>query len=342
MDTPPLATLQIENIQLSLGGRAVLRGLDLSVPAGHTLALIGPSGCGKTSLLRVIAGLQMPDSGRVLLGQEDLTALEPRLRGIGFLFQHYALFPNLTVRENVGFGLEAKAWPKHHQAERIEELLRVIDLSDLAARYPHQLSGGQRQRVAMARALAPKPSVLLMDEPFSAIDESFRVPLRRAFRALQRDLGQTCIIVTHDREEAFELGDTVAIMLDGRHAWRGRPEDLGRAPIHRDAARFLGVYNLFERAPSGVETDVASGVKSHAALQASLRVTPIADRMSPALEGWRFQAKVRSRHPGLNQTMIQLETGDGQVLEALERDDMLKVGTTVQCLQPITDLQPLL
>lgn len=337
-----MTNLHIENLQLSLGGRAVLRGLDLSVSAGHTLTLIGPSGCGKTSLLRCIAGLQMPDSGRVLLGQEDLTALEPRLRGVGFVFQHYALFPNLTVRENIGFGLEAKGWPRDQQAQRIDELLRVIDLSELASRYPHQLSGGQRQRVAMARALAPKPSVLLMDEPFSAIDESFRIPLRRAFRALQRELGQTCIIVTHDREEAFELGDTVAVLLDGRPAWRGRPDDLGHVPIERDAARFLGVYNLYERAPRGVDTGVMGDVKGHAALQQSLQVATIAGRVESTLEGWRFQARVRARHPGLHQTMIQLETGDGQMLEALEREEMIQVGTTVQCLQPITDLQPLL
>ena len=342
MKPPVSVDLHIENLQLSLGGRAVLKGLDLSVAAGQTLALIGPSGCGKTSLLRCIAGLQVPDGGRVRLGPADLSALEPRLRGVGFVFQHYALFPNLTVRENIAFGLAAQGWPRDQQRQRVDALLSVIDLVDLSARYPHQLSGGQRQRVAMARALAPQPSVLLMDEPFSAVDESFRLPLRRAFRALQRELGQTCIIVTHDREEAFELGDTVAVLLDGRPAWRGSPEDLGRVPVDGAAARFLGVYNLYDGPPGSHDPLAASRDKGYAALRQSLQLAVSAERLPLEPQGWRFQATVRSRHPGLHQTVVQLQTSDGRTLEAVEREVVFSVGSTVHCLQPFTDLQPLL
>ena len=210
--------LVVRQAALALGGKPILRDVDLELARGEVVALLGASGCGKTTLLRSIAGLATLDAGRIAIGGRDVTRASAQERGVGVVFQHYALFPNLSVRENIEFGLRAAGISRTEATERAESLLQLVELEAHRDTRPARLSGGQRQRVALARALARKPSLLLMDEPFSALDESFRVPLRRSFRRLQRQLQQTCLVVTHDRAEAFELADRVAVMFDGRIA----------------------------------------------------------------------------------------------------------------------------
>ncbi|MBU6436028.1 MAG: ABC transporter ATP-binding protein, partial [Betaproteobacteria bacterium] len=193
----PLA-LQLQGISAHIDGKQLVGGVDLQLARGSTLALLGPSGCGKTTLLRVIAGLLAPSSGDVYIEGARVTALPAQRRSVGVVFQHYALFPNMTAFDNICFGPLAQGWSKARAEARAQELLELLALRDHAQQRPHQLSGGQRQRVAIARALAAQPRLLLLDEPFSAIDESFRVSLRRTFRSLQRQLGQTCVLITHD------------------------------------------------------------------------------------------------------------------------------------------------
>ncbi|WAC73587.1 ABC transporter ATP-binding protein [Roseateles sp. SL47] len=251
------AQLDVTDARLALGGRWVLEDVALTVARGESVVLLGPSGCGKTTLLRAIAGLQPLDSGHLHMAGREVGRLPPQARDIGMMFQHYALFPNLSVRENILFGMKARGMAPDAAQARLQTLLAMIDLQSLAGRLPAALSGGQRQRVALARALATQPRLLLMDEPFSALDEHFRLPLRRQFRQLQRSLDQSCLIVTHDREEAFELADRVAVMLNGRIAQCASPRDLWRAPASVAVADFLGVFNRFDatRLPGGWQRD---------------------------------------------------------------------------------------
>jgi ABC-type Fe3+/spermidine/putrescine transport system ATPase subunit len=325
--------LLVQALNVELGARPVLQGIDLDLLRGQTLALLGPSGCGKTTLLRSIAGLVPTQSGRILIAGRDVAGLKPQARGIGMVFQSYALFPNLSVRDNIAFGPLAQGWTAERAAARTEELLALVELLPQADKHPGQLSGGQRQRVAMARALAPQPALLLMDEPFSAIDESFRLPLRRAFRQLQQALGQSCVIVTHDREEAFELADLVAVMLDGRLARMDTPARLLRQPGSLPVARFLGAYNVFDRLPGG-----SSGGQPGpwVAPIASLRVAGSDDA-----SGWIIEAEVVARHAGLRGVELELRLPDGGHLQAIEGREVLGVGLMTRWLQPLHEVTAL-
>ena len=237
-------SITIEHLIKRYEGRPVVNDVSLAVAEGELFVLLGPSGSGKSTILRMIAGLTPVDSGRILLRGEDVTRTPPQARATGFVFQHYALFPHMTVADNVEFGLRVQRTPSTECRRRREELLELVGLSGLGNRLPRQLSGGQQQRVALARALAPRPSVLLLDEPFGALDARIRVELRRALQAIQREVGITTIFVTHDQEEAFDLGDRLGVMNLGRLLEVGPPSELYLRPETEFAATFLGSANL--------------------------------------------------------------------------------------------------
>src|SRR4051794_25262088 len=240
-------SIAVEGIAKSFGRFAALDGVSLDFPTGELIALLGPSGCGKTTLLRVIAGLERPDAGRVLFDGEDASLRDVRERQVGFVFQHYALFRHMTVFENIAFGLRVKRrsarLPDADISKRVQALLDLVQLDWLAQRYPAQLSGGQRQRVALARALAVEPRVLLLDEPFGALDAMVRKELRRWLRRLHEELHITSIFVTHDQDEAFELADRVVVMNDGKIEQIGSPAEIYDEPATEFVYEFLGGAN---------------------------------------------------------------------------------------------------
>jgi sulfate transport system ATP-binding protein len=238
-------TIEIKNIFRQFGKHTVLNDVNLSVQPGELLALLGPSGSGKTTLLRLIAGLDFPDAGIIKFDKDDALGRKPKERGVGFVFQHYALFRHMTVFENIAFALRVRRTPKAEVTDRVNALLKLIQLETLAGRYPAQLSGGQRQRVALARALAIQPRVLLLDEPFGALDAVVRRDLRRWLRDLHEEMNITTLFVTHDQEEAFELADRVVIMNGGKIFQEGTPIDIYRAPADAFVHEFLGESNKF-------------------------------------------------------------------------------------------------
>jgi sulfate transport system ATP-binding protein len=229
-----------QHITKSFGDFEALHDVSLEIPSGSLTALLGPSGSGKSTLLRVIAGLEMPDTGSVVIDDQDATGLPPQKRGIGFVFQHYAAFKHMTVFQNVAFGLSVRRRPKAEIAARVNELLEIVGLAGYAKRFPSQLSGGQRQRMALARALAVEPSVLLLDEPFGALDAKVRAELRAWLRRLHDEVHVTTVLVTHDQEEAMEVADLIAVMNDGRIEQVGAPRDLYERPANEFVMGFLG------------------------------------------------------------------------------------------------------
>jgi sulfate/thiosulfate transport system ATP-binding protein len=238
-------SIAVKDVSKRFGRFVALDHVSLKVPTGSLLALLGPSGSGKTTLLRIIAGLELPDSGVVLSGDEDVTRHSARDRNVGFVFQHYALFRHMTVFENVAFALRVRKWKNKRLEARVHELLRLIRLEGLEQRLPSQLSGGQRQRVALARALAAEPRVLLLDEPFGALDARVRQELRQWLRRLHDDIGVTSVFVTHDQEEAFEVADQVVVMGHGRIEQSGTPAEVFDRPANAFVMDFLGNVNVF-------------------------------------------------------------------------------------------------
>ncbi|MFN3663602.1 ABC transporter ATP-binding protein [Yoonia sp.] len=238
--------LTINNLEKSFGPTRVVKDFSLSVEKGEFISLLGPSGCGKTTVLRIVAGFEDPSAGSIQIDGRDMTSLRPNQRNIGMVFQAYALFPNLTVAQNVGFGLKIAGMRRAEAAERVTDMLRLIGLPDLGARYPFQLSGGQQQRVALARALAPKPRVLLLDEPLSALDAKIRVSLRQEIRQIQQQLGITTIFVTHDQEEALSMSDRVVVMNGGIAEQIGTPFDIYNRPATPFVAGFVGSHTGFD------------------------------------------------------------------------------------------------
>jgi sulfate transport system ATP-binding protein len=239
-------SIEIRGLWKSFGRHAVLRDVSLEIPEGELVALLGPSGCGKTTLLRILAGLEAADAGEVRHGGEEVSARSARERNVGLVFQHYALFRHMTVAENVGFALQVRGRPRAEIAARVEELLALVQLDGLRDRHPHQLSGGQRQRVALARALAAAPHILLLDEPFGALDARVRQELRRWLRRLHDELHVTSVFVTHDQEEAFEVSDRIVLMNAGRIEQVGTPAQVFEEPASPFVMRFLGAVNVFQ------------------------------------------------------------------------------------------------
>src|SRR4051812_39808030 len=232
--------IEVRNVNKSFGATPVLKDISVDVAPGSLTALLGPSGGGKSTLLRVIAGLEQPDSGSVTINGADATRLSPQRRNVGFVFQHYAAFKHLTVFENVAFGLRVRKRPKADIARRVMELLELVHLEQFVGRYPRQLSGGQRQRMALARALAVEPEVLLLDEPFGALDARVRKDLREWLRRLHDEVHVTTVIVTHDQEEAMEVADTVVVMHQGTIQQTGGPRELYEEPVNQFVMGFVG------------------------------------------------------------------------------------------------------
>jgi len=253
-------SIEVRNIAKRFGTFTALDNVSLDFESGELVALLGPSGCGKTTLLRVIAGLEVPDAGSVLFQGEDASYQDVRERQVGFVFQHYALFRHMTVFENVAFGLRVKPRRERPSEEaikrKVHELLGLVQLDWLADRFPHQLSGGQRQRIALARALAVEPKVLLLDEPFGALDAKVRKELRRWLRRLHDDLHITSIFVTHDQEEALEVADRVVLMNKGRVEQIGTPEEVYDRPASPFVYSFLGTVNVFHGRAGGGQVDL--------------------------------------------------------------------------------------
>ena len=236
-------SISVHDVSKRFGGFQALDDVSIEVESGSLTALLGPSGSGKSTLLRIIAGLEQPDTGEILLAGEDATTATPQRRGVGFVFQHYAAFKHMTVRNNIAFGLKIRKRPSSEVRARVDQLLALVQLEGFGDRYPAQLSGGQRQRMALARALAPEPTVLLLDEPFGALDARVRAELRQWLLRLHAETHTTTVFVTHDQEEAMEVADSAVVMNRGRVEQAAPPEELYDAPANEFVMSFVGQAN---------------------------------------------------------------------------------------------------
>ncbi|MBX3582059.1 MAG: ABC transporter ATP-binding protein [Rhizobiaceae bacterium] len=292
--------LKIDHVRKTFGTTTVVQDFNLDVGSGEFISFLGPSGCGKTTVLRMVAGFEEPTSGSIVVGGKDVTRLRPNQRNIGMVFQAYALFPNLTVAQNIAFGLKVAGEPRADIEKRVAEMLDLIKLQQFGDRYPYQLSGGQQQRVALARALAPKPKLLLLDEPLSALDAKVRVSLRDEIRAIQKELGITTVFVTHDQEEALSISDRIVVMYGGKAEQVGTPFEIYNRPATKFVANFVGTLNVLE----GTVTDAASGrVKvgsGEVLLKDKLNGSKAGDTVSLAL---RPEAISLGRQPGRETTL---------------------------------------
>jgi putative spermidine/putrescine transport system ATP-binding protein len=269
-----MSKLELQQLQKQFGDVIALHGLDLTVETGTFVSLLGPSGCGKTTALRIIAGFERADGGRVLIDGKDVTDVPANKRDMGMVFQAYSLFPNMTARQNVEFGMRIRGRSRKDREVRAANLLSMVGLSQAMDRYAHQMSGGQQQRVALARALAIEPKVLLLDEPLSALDAKVRVQLRDEIRRIQRDLGITALYVTHDQEEALSVSDQVVVLSQGRIEQVGTPAEIYESPSTVFVAEFIGTMNRVEATISAGDSVDAKGVQ--------LRTTAAADHPSGA------------------------------------------------------------
>jgi iron(III) transport system ATP-binding protein len=312
------AFLRVEGLGRDYGRFTAMADISLSVASGEFLCLLGPSGCGKTTLLRAIAGLDTPSRGRIFQAGREITRLPPAQRDFGIVFQSYALFPNLSVAANVGYGLRGAAWPKPRIAARVAELLALVGLTSHAEKYPAQMSGGQQQRVALARALAAEPGLLLLDEPLSALDAIVRLRLRAELRALQRRLGVTTVMVTHDQEEALGLADRVAVMDRGRIMQIGTPQEIYGSPTNAFVAGFVGRSSHF----------VGRAAEGGIALACGRHIP------APAAEAWAegapIQAFIRPEDVTLGDTGIPATVTGIEFLGPVCRLDMAAEGLALQ------------
>jgi len=327
-------SIEIKNVSKKFGDHVALDQINLKVEEGKLMALLGPSGCGKTTLLRIIAGLEQPDDGEITIEGRDVTWIPPRERNVGFVFQNYALFPHLSVFENIAFGLQVlkgKERPSRIAIkERVQELLAMVQMDWAGKRMPSQLSGGQRQRIALARALAVRPTTLLLDEPFSALDAKVRQELRRWLRKLHDDLHVTSVFVTHDQEEAIELADRVAILHGGKIEQEGTPEDVYEQPATQFVYGFLGQANIFNgnvqdgrlRADAGpIDLPEGHGFSNGAGARVYVRPHDIILSREKIGDD-QLHATITSIKLLGGRAVVELQT-EGQYLEAdLSRDDI--------------------
>ena len=241
-----MTQLAIRGLSKRFGDVAAVDGFELEIGDHELISLLGPSGCGKTTTLRCIAGFEEPSAGHILFDDRDVVGLPPEKRNIGMVFQNYALFPHMTVRQNLAFGLEMRSIPKSEMAERIARVLETVQLGDLGERYPRQLSGGQQQRIALARAMVVEPSILLLDEPLANLDAKLREEMRFFVRSLQKRVGITTVYVTHDQAEAMVISDRIVVMFDGHIHQVGAPDEIYSRPVSREVANFIGLTNFVE------------------------------------------------------------------------------------------------
>ncbi|WP_235278083.1 putative 2-aminoethylphosphonate ABC transporter ATP-binding protein [Synechococcus sp. Nb3U1] len=292
--------MQLQQIRKTFGRFTALSAIDLEVQRGEFICLLGPSGCGKTTLLRIIAGLEEPDSGRIWQAGQEITALPPSKRDFGIVFQSYALFPNLTAAQNIAYGLVNAGIPKAKREERVEELLALVGLSGSGPKYPAQLSGGQQQRIALARALALSPGLLLLDEPLSALDAQVRANLRGEIAQLQKRLGVTTVMVTHDQLEALTMADRIVVMDQGSIVQVGTPLEIYQNPLTPFVARFIGVMNFL---PGVLEASGQARCRNYGLQVCNSRAVPVGSpvtlairpediRIDPSLSGNTLEAEV--------------------------------------------------
>lgn len=337
--------IEVRDIVKSYGSMRAIDDVSLSIAPGIFLTLLGPSGCGKSTLLRTIAGFVRADSGSVLIGGRDVTGLPPNARPVNMVFQDYALFPHMTVRGNVGFGCEMQGLSREAREKRVDDLLDLVQLPDLGHRYPEELSGGQRQRIALARALAPDPVSLLLDEPLGALDLKLRLDMQRELKSLQRKTGKTFVFVTHDQEEAMSMSDLLAVMREGHIEQLDRPEVIYSRPVSRYVASFVGAANLLDGKVEAVDGDgirVACGsfaavlprasLTTACDLAAGMKVTVLVrpehlHASSGEAGGLRLSGRVTERTYLGNRVHVRFETEDGHSLLADARaEDMAEVG----------------
>ncbi|HWQ24460.1 MAG TPA: ABC transporter ATP-binding protein [Gaiellaceae bacterium] len=346
-----MAAVELQGLRRVFGEVVALDGIDLSIASGEFLSLLGPSGCGKTTALRLIAGFDRPTAGRVLVEGRDVTSVPPNRRGMGMVFQAYSLFPNMTAERNVEFGLRIRKESRSARRSRVAELLELVGLSEAAKRYPHQLSGGMQQRVALARALAIEPSVLLLDEPLSALDAKVRVQLREEIRRIQTRLGITTIYVTHDQEEALSISDRVAVLSHGRIEQIATPAEIYGAPATPFVAEFVGTMNRVEATVADAERGEVELAGTRVAVEAArgrrrgepvlLLVRPETVEVEAAVDGAGLAGEVVS-HTFLGAvTRVRVAVGEVEWSADLssERAGALPVGARVQLRFPATSAQ---
>ncbi len=325
-----MALLEVAGVSKHFGKTAAVQDVSLTIERGALFALLGPSGCGKTTLLRIIAGLETPDRGRIVIDGMDVTALPPYARPLNMMFQSYALFPHMDVAANIAFGLRQERMARRRRAARVEEMLALVQMSDYARRRPSQLSGGQRQRVALARALAKSPKLLLLDEPLAALDRKLRDETRRELIGIQERVGTTFLIVTHDQEEALGMASRVAVMNEGRVVQIGAPAEIYERPNSHFVARFVGGANWFEGAPTmgplgpslkvaGFEQPIPLPHGADPARQAILALALRPERLRLSRErppGFAVPATVASVDYQGAVSIVHLAAGSGRLLKA--------------------------
>jgi sulfate transport system ATP-binding protein len=321
--------ISVSGVSKDYGDFAALTDVSIDIEPGSLTALLGPSGSGKSTLLRVIAGLEVPDAGTVIIEDRDVTDVPPQRRDIGFVFQHYAAFKHMTVRDNVAFGLKVRKRPKAEITAKVDELLGIVGLAGYQERYPSQLSGGQRQRMALARALAVEPKVLLLDEPFGALDANVRAELRAWLRRLHEEVHVTTVLVTHDQEEAMELADRIVVLNAGRIEQTGAPRELYDAPANEFVMSFLGPV---ARLGDGL-------VRPH-----DLVLRPDPDGSSIEAQVSRivhlgFEVRVELELAGDGSVAAQLTRNEAEQLELTE-GDIVYVRSGEAAPTPIADLEP--
>ncbi len=318
-----MAFLEINNVSKKFGATEAVSDFNLQIEKGELVSFLGPSGCGKTTTLRMVAGFEIPTSGRIVMDGKDITEMPPNQRDVGMVFQSYALFPNMTVAGNIGFGLKIMKKSLEETNQRVQNMLELINMPEYAQRYPYQLSGGQQQRVALARALALRPDVLLLDEPLSALDAKIRVSLRAEIRAIQRKLGITAIYVTHDQEEALSLSDRVVVMNAGRMEQVGTPFEIYNFPKTTFVANFVGTLNSASAEVVDPERGLVSvdGVQLESALD--LKQMKKGDKVRVAIRPERFNFVSQEKKANIVDCTIETITFLGSIVRI-----QVKIGNT--------------